>query len=187
MMSRNLLVYLLALVSVCIGLYWGLSRILLDSEVGPSAGLDAPGQSAELDLSQRQPVLPQGSLLERTERVTFNRAAPGVLEAPKRRGPVPKVEKVQELIEEALLSFDAKDRAFAVSELGLLEPTFEVLQACLEALSDPEEKVRAEAALALEMLEEPAAIPYLQVVAAEDPSQEVREMAALALDSLMNP
>ena len=186
-MSRNLLVYLLALVSVCIGLYWGLSRILLDSEISRSTALDAPGQSAKLEPSKRQLVLPQGSLLERSERVTLNRAAPGVLEADKRRGSIPKVDKVQQRIEEALLSFDVEDRAFAVSELGLLEATSEVLFACLEALSDPEEKVRAEAALALEMLGEPAAIPYLQGVAAEDPSQKVREMAAMAIDSLMNP
>ncbi len=142
-MSSNLLVYLLALVFVCIGLYWSISRIFLDSEVGRSTALDAHSQSAGIDASQRQPFLPQGSPAKRTERITLNRAVPGASEAQKRRGPVPDRDKVQQLIEEALLSLDAEDRAFAVSELGLLEPTSEVLFACLEALSDPEEKVRA--------------------------------------------
>jgi len=185
-MSRKLLVYLLALVLVGIGSYWGLSRISRDNEEIPSKASDVLTQSARIDASQLH-VMPQGSPAKRGERMTFNRAVPGASEAPKRYGPVLDVDKVQELIEEALLSFDPEDRAFAVSELGLLEPTSEVLFACLEALSDPEEKVRAEAALALEMLEEPAAIPYLQRVAAGDPSQEVREMAAQALESLMNP
>jgi len=183
-MSRKLLVYLLALVLVSVGSYWGLSRI---SRAEESRSTDARSPSAELDSSRRHPSLSQGSPLNRTERIALNRAAPGVLETQKRYGPIPKVDKVQQLIEEALLSFDAEDRALAVSELGLLEPKNEVLQACLEALGDPEEKVRAEAALALEMLEEPAVIPDLQRVAAADPSQEVRKMAAEALESLMNP
>ncbi len=184
-MSRKLLVYLLALVLVGIGSYWGLSRISRDNEEIPSKASDVLTQSARIDASHH--VMPQGSPAKRGERMTFNRAVPGASEAQKRYGPVPDVDKVQELIEEALLSFDPEDRAFAVSELGLLEPTSEVLFACLEALSDPEEKVRAEAALALEMLEEAAAIPYLQPVAAGDPSQEVREMAAKAIESLVNP
>ena len=183
-MSRNLLVNLLALVLVSVGSYWGFSRI---SRVEKSRSTDTRSPSAERDSSRWHPSLSQGSPLNRTERVALNRAAPGVLEAQKRYGPIPKMDKVQQLIEEALLSFHAEDRALAVSELGLLEPTNEVLQACLEALGDPEEKVRAEAALALEMLEEPAVIPDLQRVAAADPSQEVREMAAEALESLMNP
>ncbi len=186
-MSRKLLVYLLALVLVGIGSYWGLSRISRANEESRSTAFDAPSPSAEPDSSRRHPSLSQRSPLNRTERVALNRSAPGVLEARKRYGPIPKVDKVQQLIEEALLSFHTEDRALAVSELGLLEPTNEVLQACLEALGDPEEKVRAEAALALEMLEEPAVIPDLQRVAAADPSQEVREMAAEALESLMNP
>ena len=184
-MSRRLFVYLLALVLVGIGSYWGLSRISRDNEEIPSRASDVLTQSARIDASQH--VMRQGSPAKRGERMTFNRAVAGASEAQKRYGPVPDVDKVQELIEEALLSFDPEDRAFAVSELGLLEPTSEVLFACLEALSDPEERVRAEAALALEMLEEPAAIPYLQPVAAGDPSQEVREMAAEAIESLMNP
>ncbi len=186
-MSRKLLVYLLALVLVGFGWYWGLSRISRDSEESRSSASDDHIPSAKLDASKRHLSPSHGSPVKRSERVTLNRAAPGVLEAQKRYGPIPKLDKVQQLIEEALLSFHAEDRALAVSELGLLEPTNEVLQACLEALGDPEEKVRAEAALALEMLEEPAVIPDLQRVAAADPSQEVREMAAEALESLMNP
>ncbi len=186
-MSRKLLVYLLALVLVGIGSYWGLSRSSRVKGKSRSSAFDTLSPSAEPDSSRRRPSWSQGSPVKRGERVALNRAAPGVLEAQKRYGPIPKVDKVRQLIEEALFSFDAEDRAWAVSELGLLEPTNEVLHACLEALGDPEEKVRAEAALALEMLEEPAVIPELHRVAATDPSQEVREMAAEALESLMNP
>ena len=186
-MSKNLLVVLLAMALVGIGSYWGLFRTSQDNEVSRSTAIDAPSQSGKLAPSERQPVLPQDSPLNRTERTTLNRAVSGVSETQKRRRPVPKLDKVQQLIEEALFSFEAEDRALAVSELGLLEPTNEVLQACLEALGDPDEKVRAEAALALEMLEEPAVIPDLLNVAAADPSQEVREIAAEALESLMDP
>ena len=119
--------------------------------------------------------------------MVLNHAVLGGSEAQKRDGPVPKRDDVYRLIEKALESSEAEDRAFALSELGLLEPTAEIVGVCFEALGDPEEEVRAEAALALEMLEDRTAIHVLQRVIEVDPSQEVREAAAEALESLMNP
>ena len=91
------------------------------------------------------------------------------------------------LIDEALHAAKPEDRASAVSELGLLDSTPEILFACLDALKDPDEDVRVDAVLALEMLEELTVIPVLQRVTERDPSEEVRETAAEAIESLMNP
>lgn len=174
-MPRNLLLSLLAVGLLAIGLYLGLSRNSLDEEESRSAA------------SKVHTALPQGAFERGSERATFNPSVVGNSEVQKRDGPVPREDDVYQLIEEALQSSEAEDRAFALSELGLLEPTSEILLACFQALRDSQEEVRVEAALALEMLEEPAAIPHLRVVAARDPSQEVRETAAEALESLMNP
>ena len=91
------------------------------------------------------------------------------------------------MILEALHGTEREDRAYAVSELGLLDPTPEVLSACFQALGDPEAEVRLEAVLALESLEDPAALPVLRRVVEEDTSESVREAATEAVDSLMNP
>ena len=174
-MPRNLLLSLLAVGFLAIGLYLGLSRNSLDEEESRFAAFKS------------QTALPQGAFERRSERATLNPSVLGTREVQKRGWPVPEEDDVYQLIEEALLSSEAEDRAFALSELGLLEPTADILLACFEALRDSQEDVRVEAALALEMLEEPAAIPHLRVVAERDPSQEVRETAAEALESLMNP
>ncbi len=174
-MPRNLLLSLLAVGPLAIGLYLGLSRNSLDEEESRSAA------------SKSHTALPQGAFERRSERATLNPSVLGNSEVQKRDGPVPEQDDVYQQIEEALQSSEAEDRAFALSELGLLDPTPEILLACFEALSDPEEYVRVEAALALEMLEEPAAVPVLRRVLEVDPSHEVREMAAEALESLMNP
>ncbi len=91
------------------------------------------------------------------------------------------------MIFESLHGAETDDRAFAVSELGLFDPTPEVLAACFQALGDQEDEVRLEAVLALESLEDPAALPVLRRVAEEDASEVVREAATEAVDSLMNP
>ncbi len=105
----------------------------------------------------------------------------------KREGPVPEEDEVAGLIFESLHGAETDDRAFAVSELGLFDPTPEVLAACFQALGDQEDEVRLEAVLALESLEDPAALPVLRRVAEEDASEVVREAATEAVDSLMNP
>ncbi len=186
-MPRNLLLSLLTLGFLATGLYLGLSRNSLDEEESRSAASWVRSQSVKPEASKSHTALPQGAFVKRSERATFNPSVLGNSEVQKRDGPVPEEDDVYQLIEEALQSSQAEDRAFAVSELGLLEPTSEIFLACFEALGDSEEDVRVEAALALEMLEEPAAIPLLRVVAERDPSQEVRETAAEALESLMNP
>ena len=186
-MSRNLLLSLLTVVLLATGLYLGFSRNSLDEEERHPAPLKVQSQSVKPEASKSRTALPGGSLEKRNERAILNLAVLGSSEAQKRDGPVPEEDDVYQLIEEALQSSEAQDRAFAVSELGLLEPTSEIFLACLEALKDTEEDVRAEAVLALEMLEEPAAIPVLQRVIEVDLSQEVREAATEALESLMNP
>ncbi len=186
-MSRNLLTCVLPVGLLAMGLYSGLSRNSPDDEEGRTGTLKVPGQSEKPDTSQSHLALPQGSPEKRNERVTFNPTVLGRSQAEKRDGPVPEEDEVYQLIDEALHSTEAEDRAFALSELGLLEPESDILLACFEALGDSEEDVRVEAALALEMLEEPAAIPLLRVVADRDPSQEVRETAAEAMEFLMNP
>ena len=100
---------------------------------------------------------------------------------------MPEDEDTLQLIDEALHSADADDRASAVSDLGSAEPTTEVWLALLTTLRDSDEEVRLETILALESLENPAAIPVLKRIAAEDRSEEVREAAAEALDYLVNP
>ena len=105
----------------------------------------------------------------------------------KRGGPIPEEDQVATLIFESLHGAETEDRAYAVSELGLFDPTPEVLSACFQALGDSEPDVRLEAVLALESLEDPAALPVLRRVVEEDTSEEVREAATEAVDSLMNP
>jgi len=154
----------------------GHSRNSLDEEESRSEASWVRSQGVKPAASKSHTALPQGAFVRRSERATLNPSVLGNSEVRKRDGPVPEVQ-----------SSEAEDRAFAVSELGLLEPTSEIFLACFEALGDSEEDVRVEAALALEMLEEPAAIPLLRVVAERDPSWEVRQTAAEALESLMNP
>ena len=97
-------------------------------------------------------------------------------EGQKRSGPV--TEDAHELIEEALHASDPEERAFALSELGLLEPQPEILDACYRGLEDQDEEVRLEAVLALEMLEDPGAVQALEEVMERDPSPRVREAAS---------
>lgn len=82
---------------------------------------------------------------------------------------------------------DAADRAHAFREIGLLDPTPELMKSCLQGLSDQDEDVRMEAIPALEMFENSSVIPWLERIAARDPSSQVREAALEALDSLRNP
>ncbi len=104
-------------------------------------------------------------------------------EGQKRSGPVP--EDAHELIEEALHSSDPEERAFALSELGLLEPQPEILDACYRGLQDQDAEVRMEAVLALEMLEDPGAVQALEEVMERDPSPQVREAAAESREELL--
>lgn len=91
---------------------------------------------------------------------------------------------IQELIDEALSAAETNDRAYAVSELGLLESRPAIAEACLVAVEDGEAEVRLEAITALEALEDLSTIENLRQVAREDPSQEVREAAAAAASEL---
>ncbi len=115
-----------------------------------------------------------------------NPRAPLEIEKLKRDAPLPADEDVRRLIEEVLYAADVGDRAFAVSELGSLDPSSEVLSACRRALKDREEEVRLEAILALEMLEDVTAVPVLKEEAAKDSSEKVRKAARQALDFLIS-
>ncbi|MDA2924415.1 HEAT repeat domain-containing protein [Acidobacteria bacterium AH-259-L09] len=189
-MSRNLLLYLLPVGLLAVGVYLGFSANSPDDGESRSPPLKVQSQSESVDpeASRSYPAPPQESLEDGDERVAFS-PAPELKgkDAQKRDGPVPEEDDVHQLIDEALRSSESEDRAFALSELGLLEPTSQILLACLEALNDPDEEVRGEAVLALEMLEQHSAIPVLQRVTEEDPSEEVREAASEALKYLMNP
>ncbi len=104
-------------------------------------------------------------------------------EGQKRSGPVP--EDAHGLIEEALHASDPEERAFALSELGLLGPQPEILDACYRGLEDQDEEVRLEAVLALEMLEDPGAVQALEEVMERDPSPRVREAASESREELL--
>ncbi len=140
-MSRNLLLSLLTLGFLATGLYLGLSRNSLDEEKSRSAASWVRSQSVKPEASKSHTALPQGAFERRSERANLNPSVLGNSEVQKRDGPVPEEDDVYQLIEEALQSSQAEDRAFALSELGLLDPTPEILLACFEALSDPEEEL----------------------------------------------
>ena len=105
-------------------------------------------------------------------------------EGEKREGHWLEQDETQTLIDQALHSPESEDRAFAVSELGLLDHSSMVLLACLEALQDGNQEVRSEAVLALETIGDPTVISTLEHVERKDPSQEVREWASEALEYL---
>ena len=107
-------------------------------------------------------------------------------DAAKRSGSAPELSELHRLIGKALYFHKAEERASAFSELGLLEPTPQILFACGRGLQDPQEEVRLEAVLALETLEDPYGIPLLREVIERDPSSHVREAALESLAELLS-
>ncbi len=177
---------LLAIAAFLLILYWTTRG---DSEESSPAGeLSSNGsapragksRSGRLTQNPLSPVPPVNRRDDRPARLPAKSHA-------KREGPIPEEDQIAGLIFESLHGTETEDRAFAVSELGLFDPTPEVISACFQALGDPEDEVRMEAVLALESLEDPAALPVLRRVAKEDTSESVREAATEAVDSLMNP
>jgi len=145
----------------------------ISTELAPPRGRGAgPGGPDSATLGSRTGDATPSSLPTLPER-----------EGQKRSGPVP--EDAHELIEEALHSADPEERAFAMSELGLLEPQPEILDACYRGLQDQDEEVRLEAVLALEMLEDLGALQALEEVMGRDPSPRVRDAASESREELL--
>ena len=174
---------LLALSAFLLILYWTSFRRSEQASSGPAPALNGPAPQTGKQRSNR---LRQNPLSPGTARDDRPGALPTTRHE-KREGPIPEEDQVAGLIFESLHGAETEDRTFAVSELGLLDPTPEVLSACFQSLGDPEPDVRLEAVLALESLEDPAALPVLRRVVEEDTSEEVREAATEAVEALANP
>lgn len=174
---------LVALAAFLLILYWTSFRRSEQTPPSPDPASIGPAPQTGERQSRRTTQNP-------LSRGTMRDDRPGQLPAQrdeKREGPVPEEDQAAGLIFQALHADETEERAYAVSELGLLDPTPEVLSACFQALGDSASDIRLEAVLALESLEDPAALPVLRRVAEEDTSEEVKEAATEAVDSLENP
>lgn len=90
----------------------------------------------------------------------------------------------ERLVLTALHSPDPEEREEAVNALGFLDPSPEIVAACVHGLDDSVEEVRLEAALALSTLEDPSAVPALLRAFQKEQSSEVKEAIQEALDEL---
>ena len=179
-MSKRLLL-LLAVGFFLFASYRGLFRASENDAKILISAAQIPGQTRRSELTRSHPA----GLPNDYKRGPRSLPLSPSNEAKKRDGSIPEEDETRQLIDEVLHSSRPEDRAFALSELALLDRTPDLLFACFEALKDPQEDVRVEAVLALEMLEEEAAIPILRRLTDEDPSQDVRDTAAEALEHLL--